>query len=374
VSFKQARRLTCSIALVSSPHGANCDIWVRLGISEKAERIAVLTTMKALAKKAVLGSGLLRLAARLQGRGAAILMYHSVLEDPSQQADSLGGIMHARPVFRQQMELLAREFHPLSMDELAILLRGEEKIPERCVVVTFDDGYRDNFENAMPILDQFGIRAAFYVTVDSIEKGQLPWPSRVRFALRTTRRGTWTDPAGARWSLETKAGRDRAFAKASEHCCRLAGAAQERLVAGIEVELATRIPPDSERLMMNWDELQKLSEGGHVVGSHTLSHPNVAQIPFADVRVELEQSRSCLEKQLNHPVVHFSYPCPALSPHWNEQTVEECRRAGYETAVVADSGLARKHDSPLCLRRVPPSKTVEGLRWNLECAFAGRAM
>jgi peptidoglycan/xylan/chitin deacetylase (PgdA/CDA1 family) len=126
--------------------------------------------------------------------------------------------------------------------------------------------------------------------------------------------------------------------------------------------------------MMNWDELRKLSERGHVVGSHTLSHPNVAQIPFADMRVELEQSRSCLEKQLNHLVVHFSYPCPALSPHWNEQTVEECRRAGYETAVVADSGLARKLDSPLCLRRVPPSKTLEGLRWNLEWAFAGRAM
>jgi peptidoglycan/xylan/chitin deacetylase (PgdA/CDA1 family) len=330
--------------------------------------------MRKLAKKAVLGSGLLRMAARVQARGAAILMYHSVLEDPSQQADSIGGIIHSRQVFYQQMEVLAREFHPLSLDELAILLRGEEKIPERSVVVTFDDGYRDNFENAMPILDQFGIRAAFYVTLDSIEKGQLPWPGRIRFALRTTRCRSWTDPAGERWSLETEVDRDRAFGKASEHCCRLAGAAQEQLVAGIEAELATCIPPDSKRFMMDWDELRKLSDGGHVVGSHTLSHPNVAQIPFADVRVELEQSRSGLEKQLNHPVVHFSYPCPALSPHWNERTVEECRRAGYETAVVADSGLARNQDSPLCLRRVPPSKTVEGLRWNLECAFAGRAM
>jgi peptidoglycan/xylan/chitin deacetylase (PgdA/CDA1 family) len=330
--------------------------------------------MKELAKKAVLGSGLLRLAAGLRSRGAAILMYHSVLEDPLQQADSLGGIIHSRAVFCRQMELLARDFHPVGMNDLAILLRGEKRIPDRCVVVTFDDGYHDNFENAMPILDQFGIRAAFYVTVNCIESGQLPWPSRVRFALRTTRSKSWTDPAGTLWPLENTVSRDRAFTKACEYCCRLAGAAQERLVAAIETELASCIQPGSNRLMMNWDEVRKLNVGGHVVGSHTFSHPNIAQIPLADARVELEQSRNYLQKQLSRTVSHFSYPCPALSPHWNEQTVEECRKAGYETAVVTDGGLARKHDNLLCLRRVRPSKTVEGLRWNLEWAFAGRAM
>ncbi len=333
-----------------------------------------LTTKRESAKKALLGSGFLRLAAGLRKRGAAILMYHSVLEDPLEKADSLGGIIHSRLVFRQQMELLAREFHPVAMDELDLLLRGEEKIAKRCVVVTFDDGYRDNFEIAAPILDQVGVKAAFYATVGCIEKDQLPWPSRVRFALRTTARASWTDPAGEVWPLDTEAGRDRAFAKACEHCCRLAGATQEQLVTDIETELEARIAPGSNRQMMNWDELRKLAERGHVVGSHTLSHPNVAQLPVAEARVELEQSRSTLEEQLNRPVKHFSYPCPALSPHWNEHTVEECRRAGYETAVVTDGGLARKRDNPLCLRRVRPSKTLEGLRWNLEWAFAGRAM
>src|ERR1700683_3766066 len=138
--------------------------------------------MRDLAKKVLLSSGLLRVAASVQDTGAAILMYHSVLDNPSQRADSLGGIVHSRSVFQQQMELLAREFHPLGLDELAVLLRGKEKIPARSVVVTFDEGYRDNFENALPILHKFGVRAAFYVTVNCIERGQLPWPSRIRFA------------------------------------------------------------------------------------------------------------------------------------------------------------------------------------------------
>jgi peptidoglycan/xylan/chitin deacetylase (PgdA/CDA1 family) len=331
-------------------------------------------TARDLAKRTLLGSGLLRLAAGIHGTGAAILMYHAVQEDPSQQADSLGGIIHSRQVFRQQMELLARGFKPLSLDNLAILLRTEEKIPARSVVVTFDDGYRDNFENAMPILNQVGIAAAFYVTVECLEKRRLPWPSRVRYALRTSQRKTWKDPDGTIWPLATEADRDRAFAKACEYCCKLVGGAQEALVAGIAAELDTGSPPGSDQLMMEWHEVRKVAERGHTVGSHTLSHPNLAQLSVAEARAELGGSRAYLEEQLKRPVKHFSYPCPALSPHWNEQTVQECQRAGYETAVVTDGGLARRNDNPLCLHRVRPSKTLEGLRWNLEWVFAGRKM
>src|ERR1700722_13558571 len=330
--------------------------------------------MKNLAKRALLRSGLLRLASAVQASGAAILMYHSVLEDPSRQGGSLGGIVHSQSVFSQQMELLARGFHPLSIEELQTMLRGEEKIPNRSVLVTFDDGYRDNCQNALPILDSVGVPATFYITVDCVEKGLPPWPSRVRYALRSTRRKAWSDPAGASWALETEAQRDQAFAKACEYCCRLAGSAQEQLVSGIETQLEVSLPASFGQIMMDWDEVRKIQERGHVIGSHTLSHPNVAQLSLQDAHIELETSRSFLEKQLKQPVTHFSYPCPALSPHWTKQTVGECRKVGYKTAVVTDGGLAHKNDDLLCLRRVRPSKTLEGLRWNLEWAFAGRAM
>jgi hypothetical protein len=79
-----------------------------------------------------------------------------------------------------------------------------------------------------------------------------------------------------------------------------------------------------------------------------------------------------METRINAKVVHFSYPCPALFPNWTEQTAEESERAGYETAVTTSSGLVRHNHNPLALRRVHPTKIVEGLRWNLEMAFAGR--
>jgi hypothetical protein len=76
-------------------------------------------------KQALLSSGVLRLAGRLHGKGAAILMYHSVLEDPGSVADSLGGMIHPRAIFEGQMELLAWEFHPVSLNQVGRFVRGE---------------------------------------------------------------------------------------------------------------------------------------------------------------------------------------------------------------------------------------------------------
>ena len=325
-------------------------------------------------KQALLSSGVLRLAGRLHGKGAAILMYHSVLEDPGCVADSLGGMIHPRAIFEGQMELLAREFHPMSLDQVGRFVSGEEDLPERAVVVTFDDGYADNFEVAMPILDRLGVPAAFYVTVDCVESRRLPWPSRLRYSFRKTARKEWKGEAAKIWNLGSEREREAAYLAACDRVAMLAGAEQERAVSHIEFDLGTMLPAESGDLMMSWGQVRGLAQRGHIVGSHTTTHPNLAHVGVEDARRELVESKRRMESQINAKVVHFSYPCPALFPNWTEQTVEESQRAGYETAVTTSSGLARRNDNPLALKRVGPSKTVDGLRWNLETAFAGRAV
>jgi peptidoglycan/xylan/chitin deacetylase (PgdA/CDA1 family) len=125
--------------------------------------------------------------------------------------------------------------------------------------------------------------------------------------------------------------------------------------------------------MMSYDQLRELTRHGHIVGSHTMTHPNMAYLQEDDAQRELADSKQRLEAQLG-VIKHFSYPCPALSPHWSERTVEQSRTLGYETGVTTNSGLTRRGDNPLCLKRLRPTKTVEGLRWNLESAFAGRTV
>ncbi|HYM75121.1 MAG TPA: polysaccharide deacetylase family protein [Candidatus Dormibacteraeota bacterium] len=330
--------------------------------------------MKDRAKKTILASGALRLAATAQGPSAAILMYHSVMPDPTALADILGGIAHSEHEFRAQMELLSRDYHPASLADVVKNLRSTQPLQKRTVVVTFDDGYSDNHEVAMPILNRLGIPATFYVTVDCVENRTLPWPSRLRFAFRNTTLTAWVDSHARSWTLADLPSRERVFLATCDECCQLRGQPQEEFVQRIERELKTRVPGESGSLMMNYDQVRGLARHGHIVGSHTVTHPNMAYVKASEASAEFTESKQRLEKELNLPVVHFAYPCPALSPHWNERTVEQSRAAGYESGVTTISGLTRRGDNPLSLKRMRPTKTAEGLRWNLESAFAGRAV
>jgi peptidoglycan/xylan/chitin deacetylase (PgdA/CDA1 family) len=327
--------------------------------------------VKTLAKKALVGTGILRLLANRRQPGIAILMYHSVMENPNLVADSLGGIVHSTPVFEKQMQLLARGFHPASLEEASRYVRGEAEFPKRPIVVTFDDGYRDNYEVALPILNRLGIPATFYVTVDCVERRTLPWPSRLRFSFRTTRKKIWVDPTGVNWSLVSPEERERAYLAACDEFCKLAGPVLEDQLNQTEVNLDAKISNESSRLMMDWGQVKTLVSKGHLVGSHTMTHPNLAFLQVEDVRRELSDSKHKIETRVGAPVQHVSYPCPALYPNWTQQTIDESESAGYKTAVTTADGLAYERDNPLQLKRLPPTKTVDGLRWNLESAFAG---
>lgn len=327
--------------------------------------------MKNLIKSAVVRSRLLQVAGRLRGSSAAILMYHSVMEDPASQEAYLGEIIHSRKVFRAQMEVVARRFHPTSLHQVGHFLKGAGEIPDRAVVVTFDDGYRDNYEIAAPVLNELGVPATFYATVDCVERRTLPWPARLRFVLRNTAKECWTDSSGGIWPLSNDMEREKALLRSCDECCQLTGTVQEKYVASLSEQLDTQVPAESGALMMSYDQMRALVRQGHVVGSHTMTHPNMAYVNPEVARCEMTLSKQRLEQELGGPVPHFAYPCPALSPHWTEQTVATSRAVGYETAVTTNGGLARKGDDPLRLKRIGSRGTVEGLRWSLECAFAG---
>ena len=322
-------------------------------------------------RTSLIETGALRAASALATPGAAILMYHSVMDNPEQHGASFGSIIHSTCVFARQMEMIARHYHPVALDDLVKILEGCRPVPRRAVVVTFDDGYVDNCEIAAPVLNRLGIPAAFYVVVDSIAGGRPPWPIRVRHAFLSTRVAIWTDPAARRWPLGKHDERLHAFEAACTHCGRLAGEAQENAVVAIEKQLDSAPYAPNQRLMMSWEQLRGLRKQGHVVGSHSLSHPNLAYLAKGEAEQELLTSKQKLEQQLCEPVWHFSYPNPVLDPHWTDETAVLSGRVGYRTAVTTRRGLARPKCNPLELPRILPTKQVDGLRWNLECAFAG---
>ena len=328
--------------------------------------------MKGAIKNVMVRSGLLQALGRFRPPDAVILMYHSVLEDPGSQACYLGEISYSRDTFRRQMELLARRYHPVSLDDVLRYVTQQAEFPRRSIAVTFDDGYTDNYEVAAPVLKDAGVPATFYATVDCVERRRLPWPSHLRFMLRNTKKEKWIDASGRSWPLSCEAEREAAVMRSCDECCKLVGTAQDEYIARLSGELDIQVPAESGTLMMDYVQMRSLIQQGHIIGSHTLSHPNMAYVEPETARRELAESKRRLEQGLKSPIIHFAYPCPALSPHWTEQTLEASREAGYAAAVTTNPGSARAGDNPLRLKRIAAPNSVNELEWNLECVFAGR--
>jgi peptidoglycan/xylan/chitin deacetylase (PgdA/CDA1 family) len=327
--------------------------------------------LKRLARKTLLASKGLPLVASLRPNAAVILMYHSVRE-PEQDANWIGpGITHATGVFSRQMELVALKFNPVTIEDVLLFVKGEKSIPNRAVAITFDDGYRDNLEFGAPILQRIGLHAAFYVTTALIGQAEAPWFSRLRRAFLSTRHTSWKSSGEQRtWDLSTAPARDAALSSAYELCAALAGDTQRQAVETIERELEVDSALPERRLMMNWNEVRTLRSAGHVVGSHTVTHPNVAHVPEEAARVEFVESKRQIEMQLQEPVAHFSYPHPALNPQWTETTLEMASQAGYATAVTTTRGPVRAGANPLSLKRMHAPRPEDEFLWTLERAFA----
>jgi peptidoglycan/xylan/chitin deacetylase (PgdA/CDA1 family) len=265
------------------------------------------------------------------------------------------------------MELIATRFHAVSMDDVALFLEGKKTLPPRSVVITFDDGYKDNFRIAAPILDRLGIPGTFYVLVDAVDRSEAPWYCRLRHAFMTSKKPHWTDPAtGAVHPLTDARGREPVFLGVAGACSKSSAAEREALVQYAWRELAPEPFPDEHDLMMTWDDARSLVKAGHIVGSHTMTHPNIAQVSVADARTELAGSKLKLEQELGAPVKHFAYPHPALNPQWNEATLKITQELGYVTAVTTTCGAVRRDARLHAIPRTYIPRDESEFLWHLD--------
>jgi len=322
-------------------------------------------------KSVILKSGLFKHACKFRGKSIAILRYHSVQDEPSRYANSIGEtIIHSTDVFREQMVILRRDYNLIDMDEVYLYLTGQKKLEKNSVAITFDDGFLDNKTIAAPILNELGIKAAFYVITDSVGGDVQPWFVRIRHAFSSTKVPRWEDNDGNIHVLEGEINLNNARLAATKCAARITGKQQSEYIARVVKELRTE--EMNEKLMMDWDDVSELDRQGHIIGSHTHTHPNLAYIQNEELETELKSSKLMLEEKLKKSVLHLAYPNPILTPNWNKDVIKVAEQLGYHSAVTCDAGNAVIGDQILGLKRLAVPEISEGLLWAIENAFLGR--
>ena len=288
-----------------------------------------------------------------------VLTYHRVA--PAAAGDRLDdGVVDATPAdFDRQMAFVRSSFEPIGVVDLLAFAGGAQGLPRNPIMITFDDGYRDNHDVALPILLRHGVRATFFVATDYVERRRPFWWDRVALALKTSPRDgvVLRYPEPRELSLGDDCARRHAIAVVQRTIKDRPRLEVDRLVAEVEeaagAALSSRQARDlADATVMTWDHVLALRGAGMDVQSHSRTHRVLGTLDAPELRDELVSSRAALEDVLGERVVAISYPVGRPLPAGGalRQAVTD---AGYALGFTNGTGVnGRWRFDPLGIRRV----------------------
>jgi peptidoglycan/xylan/chitin deacetylase (PgdA/CDA1 family) len=286
---------------------------------------------------------LARIVGSRSGRGA-VLLYHRVAGD----SDDPWKLAVSPERFEAHMELLRDEFHPLPLSELVAAARRRQ-IPPGAVAVTFDDGYVDNLDAALPVLERTGVPATVFVATEYVASSRPFWWDELHSLILGGYElpDELVIPVGAserRIGLNTAEERELAHEELRDIL--RAGPPQrvERVLAQLRASagLDAAAPTGTTRPLTR-EELARLARSELVeIGAHSRSHPAFSQVPLDALEQEVEGSRADLAEWLGEVPMIFSYPFGVHGPAARRVV----RRAGFDAAVST-------HPSPITWLRDP---------------------
>jgi peptidoglycan/xylan/chitin deacetylase (PgdA/CDA1 family) len=296
-------------------------------------------------------------------RGGAVLMYHQIVDTPVSVWDTAVSPSH----FRQHMEALLDSRRPvLPFGGFVAALRAGA-LPPRAIAVTFDDGYADNAVLALPVLEDLGLPATFFVTDCAVDAaGEMWWdelerillvspelPDHLEISVAGQRLefpidGTPADSEGWQASFdEPRCGRQAAMVAIWRALTPLPLAEKQAVCTELVAWSGGDARPRPTHRMLTGAELARMAASPSVeIGSHTMTH---ASLPAADDLVyELQHSKESLSARIGSPVEVVAYP----SGHYDDRVRQATAGAGYVAAASCDAGPVRAGTDPLAVPRL----------------------
>ena len=275
-----------------------------------------------------------------------ILTYHRFTEHDN-------GIDTSAAHLRKQLEYLTARYKIMGLDEIADRLASSGSLPPGSMAITIDDGYRDAYEIAFPLLVKYQAPASFFVVTDFVDRKTWLWTDKLRVATTHTRQNvleTEIDGCKLRWELRDHASRREAAERVNAVLKTLPDEVKEETLARTLSLLGVELPqlPPEEFSAVTWNELRQMEAAGMQIGSHTVTHPVLTKVNDERLYREVHESRLRLTGLLGHPIGQFCYPAGA----YDERVKEAVLREGYRCVATTKRGLNDRGCNTMALLRI----------------------
>ena len=288
-----------------------------------------------------------------------ILLYHGVHADGIDLGLRNSSGKHvARSVFAGQMKRLKALRPVVSMRAIADAHHGRAELPAGAVAVTFDDGFRNNFTQALPVLEEVRVPATLYVATGFIETGRFIWTDQLEAAFLQSDVDEIDLSVGDevfRYRLANEDQKIFAYNDTRLRCKVFSNEKKDDAVQAIVDRLAGQLGSDDPlSAFMTWDELRQMNASPFVdIGGHTVDHIALARVPHDEMTRQIDRSVSRLSDELSEPCTLFSYP-EGQEGDFNADVIGHLKQQGFDhcpTAIDGDNN-AHRTDPFHILRRM----------------------
>jgi len=295
-----------------------------------------------------------------KSRSVQILAYHRVNNDndPFLPATSCS-------VFEKQMEFLAQNYNVLTVDRAVDgIVRND--VPENAIALTFDDGYRDNYLNAFPILKRYSLPATIFLATGVIGSKRILWHDQVFAAFKATSASSLADFGAGNGVLDLDSVESRLAAQSRvlEYLWTLDQGDRDQAICRLHerLKISQSAGESTGRIMLSWEEVGEMSRYGIHFGAHTVNHPILSRLSYDDARREIDSSKKAIENALHVPVTSFAYPVGRPADYTPEikTFIEE---AGFRCGLTMVLGNNEAGSDRYELRRIAP--------WDEDCDLFG---
>lgn len=311
-------------------------------------------------------SHLLRLYLVLKRLGSdnqpPVLMYHRVLDVGGAEGFDFShrGMVVSKETFEKQVAFLSRHYSVLSLDRFL----EEDSFPPSACIITFDDGWIDNYTAAFPILKAHHCPATIFLSTDLVGTDRIFWQETLVQKLTLLLKNglikefahTHSCPADVVEKLLMIASYENISDRVQSGFDELI----EMLMAKHDIQITTfmnhvrqfcdqrGIRPDARRRILDWPEIEEMHGAGISFGSHSKTHRIMTRLDMEDAKAEITESKAIIESHLGTPVKAFAYP----NGDWNKALWSLVIAAGYKWALLTEKGERPKSDHCIALTRI----------------------
>jgi peptidoglycan/xylan/chitin deacetylase (PgdA/CDA1 family) len=305
---------------------------------------------------------------RLLGiREVTVLMYHRVVDGKDMLDRNV--VTGDRISFYKQIAYLASKCNIVSFDELDMYRSGDASSPKRAVVITFDDGYRDNYEVAYPILQKMKATATIALTTGFIGGHELFWWDKLAYCIHRSKKTSITSDYTGKISLHDEEKAIRVIQSLLKtHSDPMKNKILNEMLQKLEAPLIS-----GDQVFLTWEEINEMSLHGITFVPHTVSHPILTKISLHDAKKEIMDSKRAVESAVGKKTVVFVYP-NGKTEDMSEELDEFLKQRGFRFCLTTLYGTNRITPALFRLRRVGIEKDDDMALFKIKVHGFGRIL